>query len=578
MAGGFWRRESDAYLVFLRLVVAFVILWEFYKLQKDDFRVLHARYYASVYNLKYEFAEAWLPDVPQYDAMVAIVYTWAVCGVMVAVGYQYHLAMATFSVLFSFHFFSAVSEYLNHHYLIIWIGASFTLIPAAQSWSIDAYLSTGSFRGKGEAPRWVRWYLSSLMSILYLYGSVAKINVDWLRAAPLYDWLSFQPTRMWPFWKPIIAQWWWPYLISYGGIFWDGAAPFLLALPGKWRILGIWGSLLFHGYNYLQFSIGVFPWMSIGYSTVYFPPDWPQRVWSTVTAPLRGAFTGKMGEVIERSEPVKKKKQEAEPEGWSWYWKVILVVCFGMFLFQAVFPARWVLYGVSSPAWSDTGHRYSCRMKLRDRDVYGEYVIDRVFSDGHTTTVPYDPTKDMSFNRIVDENGITLKNGDVPRLTIRQWRSFKTRPDSLRRFARHLREHLIWDMKQYAFDAGGDVRIRGNFTVELNGRPRAPFINDTVILSDPNLSTWSEDWIEPEPPMPGQFRYQYPWVFAPALVGLAEDNVCYPWHYVQRENKRGKRGALACEEWWNASGREEWQRYAEGSWFTQAWEALHGGF
>lgn len=626
----------------------------------------------------------WIPDLPSETVMQYMVSVWFICALLIAVGIYYHEAMWAFLVLFSFHYFSVEENYLNHHWVIIVFTASLSILPAADSYSLGAYIKTGHWKGTGHSPRWVRWYLAAHLDIVYLYGSAAKVNIDWLRAAPLYNWLWFKPHTMPSWWKPMFDWWAFPYLLSYGGIVWDGIGPFLLRLPGWWRLPGILGSALFHGFNRLQFNIGVFPYMSSALSTLYLPPDWPWRFFvcfrhfildptiklihlvhimfygeekeeeeeeqievdeRPTTGILltghdepSGSLRRRRGESRDRHirvtaqcvengslAPPRNTKAKASPTSPrntkakappynSLYWKLVFFICCIFILFQILMPIRNhlmpSLYQMG-PAWSDEGHEFSWRMKLRDRNVNGAYYVAiHVLGTNQTYQYQYDsPALDLQPGR-TELNGKVIEHG-IPQTSWKTWGKIKSRPSMARRYAVYLQKFLVEDYKLFK-NTDVEVDVRGKFESSLNFRPYAPIITPDIPLCDPDLSWWAKDWLEPEPYMPDSYREQYPWVFLPMLL-RGEDSPCTPWHGIQmtrkiedacelthiyhRADDRGtweKIGNL-CQRWeqneesclpWANEHCKRWddatkacdEYAANRTWTPAFWERIHGGF
>src|SRR5690606_16723923 len=83
---------------------------------------------------------------------------------------------------------------------------------------------------------------------------------------------------------PLLGAWWaheyTPYIMAWGGMLLDLTAAFFLLFKKtrKW-VLGF--ILLFHFTNTLIFQIGIFPWLSISLSLLFFPPG-DFRKWFTV--------------------------------------------------------------------------------------------------------------------------------------------------------------------------------------------------------------------------------------------------------------------------------------------------------
>ena len=72
------------------------------------------------------------------------------------------------------------------------------------------------------------------------------------------------------------------YLVSYGGMFYDTFVGALLMFDTTFW-LGIILTLIFHTSNKLIFNIGIFPYVMIASTSLFFKPDWPRKVYNYIT-------------------------------------------------------------------------------------------------------------------------------------------------------------------------------------------------------------------------------------------------------------------------------------------------------
>ena len=76
------------------------------------------------------------------------------------------------------------------------------------------------------------------------------------------------------------------YLICYGGLGFD-----LLVIPAllwqRTRAIAFAASVFFHLSNAVLFGLGVFPWMALGATTLFFAPDWPRRFLAMIPGAAR---------------------------------------------------------------------------------------------------------------------------------------------------------------------------------------------------------------------------------------------------------------------------------------------------
>ena len=108
------------------------------------------------------------------------------------------------------------------------------------------------------------------------------------------------------------------------------------------RIAGFVGVLFFNFTNAVVFHIGIFPWLAIALSTMFFDPGWPRRY--IVLKADRAAA------------PV-------DTARCSWVVLAFLVVYVSWQLFL---PLRHRLYP-GNVSWTEEGHLYAWHMKLRGK-------------------------------------------------------------------------------------------------------------------------------------------------------------------------------------------------------------------
>jgi vitamin K-dependent gamma-carboxylase len=194
-------------------------------------------------------------------------------ALMIALGVLYRLSMTLFFLGFSYVFLFDQSLYLNHFYLICLISLTMIFIPAHRAVSFDARLCPGI--RSDTAPAWALGLPAAQVGIAYLYGGLAKLNGDWLQG---------EPTRMWLAYKtdfPIIGRWfteeWIVYAFSYGVLLFDLlVVPFLLWQ--RTRPFTFATAVVFHLTNANLFQIGIFPFLMIAATLLFFPPSWPRRL------------------------------------------------------------------------------------------------------------------------------------------------------------------------------------------------------------------------------------------------------------------------------------------------------------
>ncbi len=423
--------------------------WAYYHLYQGYFS-------PEKFQFKYMGFE-WVRPLP--EPFMSIVFIGLmVVALFIAVGRWYRVCTVVFAFGFSYVFLLEKALYLNHGYLFTWLSFVMIFLPAHRNFSWDVLRNPGLRSNKIQA--WSLWILPFLMGIVYFFGAVAKMNADWLLDAnPLQSWLRVNGDM------PLLG-WLWThqetaYVMAWGGILLDLTAPFFLLLR-KTRAWVLGFILLFHLTNTLIFQIGIFPWLSIALSLLFFPPDWPRQVWAFAKQKIKWPqrvedwWAGKLGKYETNG-------GEVPPNCPRWAVKLVLsiIICF-----HVMIPLRhWLFPG--DVAWTEEGHRYSWRMMLRSKRGYGHFVIKNMRTG-------------ESININVDDY-----------LTDRQRDKVFTHPDMVLQFAHYLRD--LWHRRGVP-----KVAVYANIRASLNGRRTQPFIDADVDLAKVEWEAFkTSSWIIP---------------------------------------------------------------------------------
>lgn len=431
-----FARVDIASLVVFRIAFGAIALWEVWRYFNYGWI---ARYYINpMFHFSYfgfDWVKPWLGD-----GMYIHFYVMAALALLIMFGLAYRLSAAAFFLAFSYVFLLDAARYLNHFYLFSLISFIMIFVPANRAFSFDSLL-----RSKIQSdtiPAWSLWLLRIQIGLVYFFGGIAKINIDWLRGEPMRDWLSYRTDF------PFIGQWfneeWMVYLFSYGGLLFD-LFFFPLVLWKRTRWLAIILGIGFHLTNAHLFSIGIFPWFMIAANFLFLSPDWPRRLipWLRTDA----APHDKLPAALSRSQ--------------KW-----IVAGLGIYLaFQILFPLRHWLYP-GDVNWTEEGHRFSWRMKLRDKDPSARFYAT-------------DPTVNETWEI---EPLDYLSNG--------QFDEMASRPDMILQFA----HHVAADLRQQGYE---QIEIRALVQVSLNGREAQLMIDPSVDLVAQPWSLLPASWILP---------------------------------------------------------------------------------
>ena len=358
-----------------------------------------------------------------------------VLAALIVFGLLYRLAAALFFAGFTYVFLLEQARYLNHAYLVCLVSFLLAVAPAHRAGSLDVKL--GLCRRSDTVPAWCLWLVRFQIGVVYFFGGVAKINADWLAGEPLRAWLSRRmdyPLIGFLFGEEAVVM----------GMAWGGMLFDLLIVPllmwRRTRLAGFAGVLFFNFTNAVVFHIGIFPWLAIALSTVFFEPGWPRRF--LVLKQDRATEPGNHGRC-------------------SWAVLAFLMLYVGWQLFL---PLRHWLYP-GNVSWTEEGHLYAWHMKLRSKSGRIRFVV-------------------------TEASGEEFKVS--PRTYLKSWqrRKMATRPDMIHQFVYYLGDRLRAEGKSVA-------SIRVYARVSLNGRRRQYLVDPEVNLLREPRTIWAASWIKP---------------------------------------------------------------------------------
>lgn len=442
-----------ASLVVFRVAFGAIMLWEVWRYFD---RGWISRYYIDpTFHFTY-FGFHWVRPWPG-DGMYLHFWLLGVLAVCIWAGALYRLTTALFFLGLTYVFLLDQTTYLNHIYLVCLVSFLMVVVPAHRSLSIDTWIWPN--RASTTVPAWALWILRFQIAIPYTYGGIAKLNADWLQGEPVRMWLSRKAAD--PVLGSLATSEWTVGLIAYGGLLFDLVIVPML-LWRRTRLLAYVLAVGFHLTNAYLFSIGIFPWFMIAATLLFFPPDWPRTLW------------GRVRSVTPRTTPTSQSAERttAPSADQSASWRTpgraeqLVLAVLGLYVVaQLLLPFRHLLYP-GDVAWTEEGHRFSWRMKLRDKSHRIAYIAHAP-TTGRTWLLP-------------------------PRdyLSGRQDDALEGHPDMILQLAHHMAD---------------DLRARGNPGVQihvrawtsLNGRRQQDLIDPNIDLTTRHRSIWPADWILP---------------------------------------------------------------------------------
>ncbi len=359
---------------------------------------------------RFDLVRPW-PAPFMYAHVVALL----ALGLAIAVGFRPRTAAALYAVGFTYVELIDRALYLNHYWFLSLAALLLAVLPGP-SFGVD---------GAVWVPSITVWMLRFQLGVVYFFAGVAKLNPDWLlHGEPLRTWLAARTDR--PIFGPLLDEPGVALAASWVGVAFDltivGWLLWRRSRPVAYVVL-----VVFHLATAALFQIGLFPWVMIALTPIFFPSDWPQRFRSFRPAARAGPT--------------------ARPLGYPLLGFVAVFVVLSL-----IVPLRhWAREG--NVRWNDDGYELSWRVMLTDRAGFLEFEV-------------------------LDER--TGREWRVePDMVLSEWQAYEaqSRPQLALRTA-----HLI----AAEFDAMGypGVDVRADSFVAMNGRLRQRMIDPAIDLTD----------------------------------------------------------------------------------------------
>ncbi len=370
----------------------------------------------------------------------------------IILGLFYRFSITLFFLSFTYVELLDKTNYLNHYYFVSLIAFLLIWLPAQRDFSLD--IAWRKKPAQQLIPKFNIQILQFQLACVYVFAGIAKINSDWLLAAePLSTWL--QSHRDLPLFGEILSQKWVAYLFSWFGCFYDLFIVFFL-LMNKTRPFAYFFVVVFHLLTAYLFPIGVFPYVMITLTLVFFSVNFHQGILDYLKKKLN--YTSNASEIG------KKSLKQIQT--------LYFVFVFYIFI-QIIVPFRYILYP-GELFWNEEGFRFSWRVMLMHKEGFAQFYIQDSKTGGE----------------------IEVSNKDY--LTKRQEEQMSTQPDMIIQFAQHLQN--IYDGKEVFINGQSfvieDPKVSADVYVSLNGRPSQKMISKEVNLTQKPYNLAHRDWLE----------------------------------------------------------------------------------
>lgn len=451
----FFRGASVAPLVAFRIIFGGLMLFGTLRFLLKGW--VDELYIAPKFHFPYLGFE-WVKPLPG-EWMYVPFLLMAAASVGMILGFRYRISAIVLCMCFTYVELLDKTNYLNHYYFVSLITFLMCWLPANADFSIDAHLDPALRRT--VVPAWTIRILQLQLGIVYFFAGLAKLESDWLlHAQPLKTWL--QAFRDTPFIGSWFASSWLAFVFSWFGCVYDLTIPFFLSYR-KTRPVAYFFVVVFHIATWILFPIGVFPWVMIFSTLIFFPAGFHEKWlgflkrmfnWRPTTAAPNVPFA-QSGKAVRRA----------------------LVIYLAL---QVLIPLRYALYP-GDLFWTEEGFRFSWRVMLMQKEGYATfYVVD-------------------------PKTGGSIQVDNTQFLTPVQIDQMSTQPDMILQYAHYLGRQF----SDTVIGTGTEAvhlrrpKIEAEIYVTLNGRPSQLFVSRRTDLMNESYNLKHRTWIEPFRESPG---------------------------------------------------------------------------
>ena len=442
IANYLYTKQSNAPLVVFRILFGALMVFSTLRFWWNGW--IEDFYIDPIFHFKY-FGFEWV-QVLSPVGMYILFFITGLSALLILLGLFYRVAAPVFFLSFTYIELIDKTYYLNHYYFVSLVAFILIFLPANQRLSLDARL--GLAKRKKECYKGSIFIIQFQLAVVYIFAGIAKIHPDWLlHAQPLQNWLH--TNHHLPIVGPLLKYKVTAYIMSWTGMLYDLFIVFFLAFR-KTRLLGYSAVVFFHIFTWILFPIGVFPWVMIGATLIFFSVNFHEKIVS----------------FLERNvgfEPLVEQKS---------YRKVAI---FGLTLyigFQVLFPFRFVLYS-GDLFWKEQGYRFSWRVMLMEKAGNATFYIEDQKTGGR----------------------ITIDNTKY--LTPNQEKMMATQPDMILEYAQFLQKEfdgkvLTIDDQSYEIE---DPKVFADIYVTLNGSGSKQFVSNQIDLAQIPNNLQERTWV-----------------------------------------------------------------------------------
>ena len=397
-------------------------------------------YVKPEFHFKY-YGFSWLEVLPE-QAMYAVFFFMLLSCLGILFGCFYRISASIFFITFTYVELLDQSNYLNHYYFVSLMAFIMIFLPAHKSFSLDVKYAW--VKELNEVPNFYILLPKLQLAFVYIFAGIAKLNYDWLiLAQPLKIWLpahSHLPIIGSLLNYEIVA-----YLFSWFGAFYDLFIVFFL-INYRTRPFAYFFVIVFHVLTRILFPIGVFPYIMIMSTLIFFSENFHTRIINTLKT------------VLKTNAP---QQLDIKP---SSYVNIRLYAFFLLFfVLQIILPFRYLAYP-GKLFWTEQGYRFSWRVMLMEKAGTAFFYVE----DSRT------------------KKQIEVDNKEF--LTKNQEKMMATQPDMILQYAHYLGKH-------YSTKGFEHPKVYVKSYVNLNGKGSKLFIDSTIDLMKIDDGFYNKKWI-----------------------------------------------------------------------------------
>ena len=395
------------------------------------------------------------------NGMTILFIVLLILSILISIGFLYRFSIITFFLIFTYIELIDKTNYLNHYYFISVISFILIFLPANKYFSIDTF--TGLVKSKDKISSWNINIIKFQIGIVYLFSGIAKLNYNWLiEAQPLSNWLKHQTDL--PIIGGIMEYTETAFLFSWAGCLFDLFIVFIL-LNHRFRIYGYFLVIFFHCITSAMFPIGVFPFVMIISTLIFFSENFHIKVIRLIKVVFNSKYLS-----FTRTYKVKSSNNEKSKKTPPIKIQTFFIVFF--ITIQLLLPLRHVLYN-GNLFWTEQGFRFSWRVMLIEKVGYAQFYIH-------------------------DQKGRKKLIDNKKFLTGQQEKMMTTQADMILQFAHHLRDTYS---DTNIVEKNGEIihldspKVSAEVYVSLFNKGSRLFIDSSVNLSKIKRGFHEKNWI-----------------------------------------------------------------------------------